>query len=61
MVGSSARRNKAMKRTILATVAAMIFAAPGVEAAEHRHAGPELSDGQRFDPSAKPFKAHIGV
>lgn len=50
-----------MKRTILATVAAMIFAAPAVEAAEHRHAGPELRDGQRFDPSAKPFKAHIGV
>lgn len=41
-----------MKRIILATVAALIAAAPAAEAAAQRHAGPELRHGQRFDPPA---------
>ena len=47
-----------MKRIILATVAALIAAAPAAEAAQ-RHAGPELRHGQRFDqPTARADSGH---
>jgi Ni/Co efflux regulator RcnB len=42
-----------MKRIILAAVAAVIFIAPAAEAAERRHAGPEIRHGQRFDPPVR--------
>lgn len=49
-----------MKRIILATVAAMILAAPAAQAAgAGRHAGPETRHGQRFEqPTAGADNGH---
>lgn len=49
-----------MRRIILATVAALIFAAPAAQAAGvERHGSPELRHGQRFEPTAKAGSGHV--
>lgn len=49
-----------MKRIILATVAALVFAAPAAQAAgSERHGAPELRHGKRFEPTTGADSGHV--